>query len=271
MNAHLQRYFGFNKTPFSRSIAPSALHGHRSHREAVARIEWAIAERGLGLITGEVGSGKSVAIRAATATLDPSRHTVIYTLGNPATGTGGIYNTIIEHLGEKPKIGRARLIRQTMQILTAEETERGRTVVIIIDEAHLLTSQQLEEFRLLMNANMDSHTLFAGLLVGQPTLRKHVRLGTLAALDQRITTRSVIQGMSPEETKSYIKHHISLAGRSDELFSDDAILAIHQHSRGLPRGVNILSTMALTATLSAKGNIVDEKSARSAIAENSEE
>jgi type II secretory pathway predicted ATPase ExeA len=87
---------------------------------------------------------------------------------------------------------------------------------------------------------MDSHSPFAALLIGQPTLRRRVKLGTFAALDQRIALRYTMTGMQLPETKSYLAHHLGLVGRSDTLFSDDAIALIHQVSRGLPRAVNNL-------------------------------
>ena len=84
----LQAHYGFSRSPFRRDLAPQMLHRHTSHGEAVARIGWCVTERALGVITGEVGAGKTVAVRAALAGLDPSRHTIIY-LGNPAVGARG--------------------------------------------------------------------------------------------------------------------------------------------------------------------------------------
>jgi type II secretory pathway predicted ATPase ExeA len=94
---------------------------------------------------------------------------------------------------------------------------------------------------------MDSHSPFAALLVGQPTLRRRIKLGTFAALDQRIALRYTITGMTRDETSSYVGHHLKLAGRSDTLFSDDALNLIHQVSRGLPRAINNLAIQALVA------------------------
>ena len=78
----LQGFFGFTRTPFGRDLAPGMLHRHAAHGEAVARIGWCVAEHRIGVITGEVGAGKTVAVRAALAALDPTRHTIIY-LGEP--------------------------------------------------------------------------------------------------------------------------------------------------------------------------------------------
>ncbi|MGA9309658.1 MAG: AAA family ATPase [Pseudonocardiaceae bacterium] len=262
----LQSHYGFTRTPFGRSLAPGMLHRHGAHAEAVARIGWCITERALGVITGEVGAGKTVAIRAALASLDNSRHTVIY-LGNPAVGGRGLYAGIVAALGGVPRFHKAALIPQTVELLAAEDHERGRTVVLVLDEAHLLDADQLEELRLMTNADMDSHSPFAGLLVGQPTLRRRIKLGTFAALDQRIALRYAMNGMTAQETGSYINHHLKLAGRSDTLFSDDALALIHQVSRGLPRAVNNLAIQALVAAYAGNKAIVDESSVRAAIAE----
>lgn len=266
----LKSHYGFSKTPFGRALAPQMLHRHGSHAEAVARIGWCIGERGLGVVTGEVGAGKTVAVRAALAALDSSRHTIIY-LGNPTVGGRGLYGCIVTALGGIPRFHKAALIPQTMNLLAAEEHERGRTTILILDEAHLLDADQLEELRLLTNSEMDSHSPFACLLLGQPTLRRRIKLGTFAALDQRITLRYAMTGMTGTETADYIAHHLKLAGRSDTLFSDDATALIHQVSRGLPRAINNLAVQALVAAYAGNKTIVDESSARAAVAEVSAE
>ena len=114
---------------------------------------------------------------------------------------------------------------------------------------------------------MDSYSPFACLLVGQPTLRRRIKLGTFAALDQRIALRFTMPPLTAVETASYIGHHLGLAGRSDTLFSDDAVALVHQVSRGLPRAVNNLALQALVAAYATGKNIVDESSARAAVTE----
>lgn len=262
----LRSHWGFTRTPFSKDLAPSMIHRHPGHGEAVARISWCIDEAAIGAVTGEVGSGKTVAIRAALAALDTSRHTVIY-FGNPAIGARGLYTSIVCHLGGTPRFHRCALIPQAADALAAEVTERGKRVVIVVDEAHLLNADQLEELRLLTNAEMDSTSPFALLLVGQPALRARLRLGAFAALDQRITLRYALPAMTDTDTANYISHHLKLAGRSDTLFSDDAITRIHKAARGLPRAVNNLAVQSLVAAYAAGAAIVDDKAARAAVAE----
>ena len=167
----------------------------------------------------------------------------------------------------QPLTHHATLAPQAADALAAEHAERGRTPVVVVEEAHLLDNDQLEAIRMLTNHDLDSSSPFACLLVGQPTLRRRMKLGVLAALDQRIGLRYAMPPMTDTETGSYLRHHLALAGRDDALFSDDAVGLIHQTSRGYPRAVNNLALQALVAAFAADKAIVDESSTRTAIAE----
>jgi type II secretory pathway predicted ATPase ExeA len=266
MSPKLISYYGFSRMPFGRDLAPAMLHRHSAYGEALARISWCVDQHSIGVITGEVGAGKTVAVRAALAALDNSRHTVIY-LPDPTVGVRGIYHHIVAALGGRPSFHNAALVPQTRDALAAEHDERGKVGILVLDEAHLLTHDALEALRLLTNHDMDSASPFACLLVGQPTLRRRMKLGVLAALDQRIGLRYTMAAMTDTETGSYLRHHLALAGRSDALFSDDAVALIHQAGRGYPRAVNNLATQALVATFAAGKAIVDESATRAAVAE----
>jgi type II secretory pathway predicted ATPase ExeA len=262
----LQGHYGFTRTPFGRDLAPGMLHRHAAHNEAVARIHWCIAERSIGVVTGEVGAGKTVSVRTVLAALDSSRHTIIY-LGNPMIGVRGIHEAIVTAFGANPTNLSSRLVRQATAALTAERDERGRTPVLVLDEAHLLSYEQLETVRMLTNHAMDQDSPLACLLVGQPTLRRTMKLAVLAALEQRTALRYTMPPMTAAETTSYIKHHLALAGRTDPLFSDDATTLIHNTARGYPRAVNNLALQALVATFAANKSIVDETATRAAVNE----
>ena len=121
-------HFGFTHSPFSKSIPATQLCERPSLQEAVARIRFTIAETQIGVLTGEVGVGKTVAIRAATSQLDPAAHHIIY-VPNPAFGTRGLYVTIVRALGAIPRGFRAELMAQAQGLLAAEEQERRRRVV----------------------------------------------------------------------------------------------------------------------------------------------
>src|SRR5512142_3255869 len=115
-----------------------------------------------------VGAGKTVALRAAVSTLDPTRHQVIY-VANPAFGTRGLYVTIVRALGARPRYLKAELMAQASVLLAAETAERHRRVVLICDEAHLMQPDQLEEMRLLTCAETDSASPFTWTQARQPT------------------------------------------------------------------------------------------------------
>jgi type II secretory pathway predicted ATPase ExeA len=259
-------HFGFTKTPFGKSIPAKNLFARQAQDEAVARIRFCISEAALGVITGEVGIGKTVAVRAATDGLDPTSQLVVY-IANPAFGTRGLYLAIVSALGGQPRFSKAELMAQAQRLLAAEEHERHRRVVLIVDEAHLLSPVQLEELRLLTNADMDSRTPFAMLLVGQPTLARQLRMGVFAALDQRIATRYAILPMDLAESANYLRHHLALVGRTDPLFADDAVARLHRAAAGLPRALNNAAVAALIAAAADGKPLVDDACARKAVAE----
>src|SRR5260370_17397403 len=128
--------------------APGMLHRHAAHNEAAARTPWCSADRAIGVTTGEVGAGKTASVRTVLAGLDASRHTIIY-LPNPMIGVRGLHEMIVATFGGQPDRSGSRLTAQASAILAAERDERGKTPVLVIDEAHLLRYEQLETTRTL--------------------------------------------------------------------------------------------------------------------------
>jgi type II secretory pathway predicted ATPase ExeA len=246
-------HFGLSRTPFGKSIPARDLFARQAHAEAIARISFCVVESALGVVTGDVGAGKTVALRAAVAGLDPARHQVIV--------------TIVRALGAQPRYLKAELMAQASDLLAAETAERHRRVVVICDESHLLQPDQLEELRLLTNSEMDSASPFAAILAGQPTLNRQLRMGMFAALDQRIATRFTIKPMDLAESAAYLRHHLKLAGRDDPLLADDAIARLHRVSNGLPRALNNAAVAALIAAAAAGKDLVDDACAKKAVAE----
>ena len=268
MIENLQAHWGFTTMPFGSAIPVPALFGSAAHKEAVARLRWLISARGLGVLTGEVGSGKTVALRAAADGLDPSRHTLIY-LPNPQVGVRGIHGAVAAALGQAPRFHHATLIPQVEAALAAEADEKGKHVILGIDEAHLMSHDQLEAVRMLTSHGMHYQSPLTLVLIGQPTLRRRLRVGDMAALEQRVALRYHFPApaLAPAEAAGYLHAHLAHAGRSDTLYSDDAVRAIHAHARGLPRAINRLAINTLLAAYAAGKTIADESSARTAITE----
>ncbi len=259
-------HFGLTRTPFTKTIPANKLFDRAAHGEAVARIHYCINEAALGVIVGDTGAGKTVAVRAAVAGLDRTKYTLVY-VANPSGGCRGLYVAIATALGATPRFHKAEAINQAAALLAAEEHERHRKVVFVLDEAHLLSPEQLEELRLLSNAELDSASPFAGILVGQPTLAVRLRQGIFAALDQRISVRYTIGGMDLAESINYLRHHLGLAGRNDPLIADDAAARLHRYANGLPRALNNAATAALMAAAADGKSLVDDTCAKKAIAE----
>jgi len=255
--------------PFGPDIPTRYLAESRTHLEATARLGWAITNKEISVLTGDVGCGKTVALRSCVARLDPARHLTIY-IPNPSIGLKGIHSHIVTALGGQPRHYGAQVAVQAASLITAELDEKGRLPVLAVDEAHLLTDTDLEALRMMTNTDLDTGSTFTLVLIGQPTLRRRLRHASLAALDQRVTTRYQLVGMTPHETNSYLKAHLAWAGRTTPLFTDDAVNAICQATRGLPRAVNSLARAALIASCTTEKTLIDHTTTQTAITETTE-
>jgi len=258
-------HFGFTRTPFSKSVPADKLFGRSAHQEAVARIQYCIAESGLGVITGDVGAGKSVAVRAAVNGLDRTSYTVIY-MANPSGGCRGLYVSITTALGATPRFTRPRPSHR-WPISWPPSTQKSTGSRFMIDEAHLLSPEQLEELRLLSSADMDSSSPFAGILIGQPTLSTRLRQGVFAALDQRISV-PLRAGRHGSRRVGRLPPPPHRAGRPDRpVFADDAAARMHRYANGIPRALNNAARSALMAAAADGKGIVDDLCAKKAVAE----
>ncbi|HLK79688.1 MAG TPA: AAA family ATPase [Streptosporangiaceae bacterium] len=262
----MHTHYQLNREPFTKNLTLDMLHHHHGHDEAAARITWCISQGAIGVITGEAGAGKTAAARAAIGGIDRTRHHVIY-IANPTLGARGLWAAVVAATGGKPAIYTAALATQAEHALAAEAEERGRRPILILDEAHLTTPGQLEALRMLTNSELDSASPCTVILLGQPTLRRMIKHGQLASLDQRISVKYHLAGMTETETPAYIRHHLQICGRGTPLFTDDAVTLIHQVSRGYPRTINNICRQALLAGWASRKTLIDDTTTRTAIAE----
>jgi type II secretory pathway predicted ATPase ExeA len=262
----MRDHYQLAREPFTKNLTTAMLHHHHGHDEAAARITGCIREGAIAVITGEAGAGKTAAARAAISGIDRTRHHVIY-IPDPTTGTRGLWSAIVTATGGKPALHNATLSAQASHALAAEAEERGRRPVLVIDEAHLIDIPELETLRMMTSAEMDSASPVTIILLGQPTLRRMIKNGQLSALDQRISVRYQLAGMTDTETPAYIRHHLQICGRDTPLFTDDSAALIHQVSRGYPRTVNNICRQALLAGWAARKTLIDDNLTRTAISE----
>jgi len=260
-----QEFYGFTATPFSRGLLTSKLFPAQGQQELQARLTFLVRERGIGLVTGEIGSGKSTAVRAFADNLDPTRYTVVYT-ANPLIGITGFYREALTLLGEPVPLFRQQMVLSLRRALDLLTNERKRTPVLILDEAHLLEGRMLEELRLLLSVRMDSQAAAALLLVGHTELRQTLRLSTQEALWQRITVRYHLRPLDLTETGAYIRHQVEIAGyRGTALFSDGFVAKAFDYTKGIPRQINLVCTHALMAGCAEQKAILDETVLRKVI------
>lgn len=262
-----QHHYGFTRLPFSKDIPPQDLFPADGQKELCARLEYLVKERGLGLVTGETGSGKSTAIRSFAASLDSNRHFIIY-LSNPLMGISGLYREILTALGHEPLFSRPKMVTRIRSVFDDLIQSKHRIPVVILDEAHSLPDPAFDQFRLLFSTHMDSQSLGALILVGHPELRRTLRMASHEAFFQRLTISYHLLPLDLAQTIAYIRHHIQLAGyKAGPLFPDDAIARIYDYTKGVPRQINRLCTTALLVGMGDNRQILEESIIRKAIAE----
>ena len=266
-----QEFYGFTSTPFSRGLPTSKLFGASGQAELKARLSYLLGERGIALITGEIGSGKSTALRAFVDGLDPTRSAVVYA-ANPLIGITGLYREMLTQLGEPVPLLRQQMVLALRRAFDVLSNERKKTPILIVDEAHLLDQRMLEELRLLLNVRMDSQAAAALILVGHTELRRGVpfgsRLSIHEALWQRIGVRFHLRPLDLTETGAYIRHQVDIAGyRGTALFGDGFVAKTFDYTKGIPRQINLVCTHALMAGCAQQKPILDEAVFRQVVAD----
>ena len=238
-----EEHFGFSTKPFGRTPDPAFLYESDQHREALARLEYAVEEKDLALLVGDVGSGKTTLSRALIDRVGESRPVVL--LINPRLSPTQLLRSIAAGLGIIPARFRNDLLDQIHTRLF-ELYEAKREPVVIIDEAQLIPSKAtFDEIRLLTNFQLDDQNLLSVILVGQPELQDRLQRDGYKALRQRIGLRYSLGPLTLDETIAYIEHRIEVAGGRRNPFDRKAMEEIHAVSGGIPRIINTLATTAL--------------------------
>ena len=259
-----QQFFGLEATPFTKAIGTADVLPTPGLKELSSRLAHVVRERGIGVVTGDIGCGKSTAVRAFLATLDSNRHVVIQ-LAAPIATPGALYRSLLLATGLHQPFGAAAQIA-ALRAAFADLVQNRKTPVLVIDEAHLLPAVIIDPLRTLLAADLDSKSLAALILIGQPDLKRLLQSSALQAFAQRITIRAHLDPLSPEVTLAYIQHHLKVAGcQSEFLFAEDALRRIADYTQGIPRRNNQLGTASLIAAAADKKKMVDENAVRRAI------
>jgi type II secretory pathway predicted ATPase ExeA len=238
-----EEFFGLRTKPFGKTPDPSFLYESDQHREALARLEYAVEEKDLALLVGDIGSGKTTLSRALIDRVGDARPVIL--LINPRLTPTQLLRSVAQGLGIEPARFRNDLLDQIHTRLFALYEEK-REPVLMIDEAQLIPSKQtFDEIRLLTNFQLDDQNLLSVLLIGQPELETRLDRDAYAPLRQRIGLRYRLGPLTLDDTCRYIAHRIEIAGGARNPFDRQAMEEIHLLSGGIPRVINTLATTAL--------------------------
>ena len=258
--------FSLARWPFGSDIASDDLFPSRAATEAQARLNHLAEMRGIGLITGEVGSGKTAVCRRFADSLPRGLFKIVY-LPLAASTPLEAMNCIAAEFGLAPGQSRSMVGRAISGELSRLAGNR-QTPVLIIDEAHLLSNPVLENLRMLTNFDIDSAQRFCLLLTGLTGLRRRLAMGVNESLAQRLVVRHHMDGLAAEEIEPYIEHRLRMAGAPDiPIFGKTAVAAIAQTAHGLPRRINQIAHNALAAAAADKAREVTDNHVARAIDE----
>lgn len=251
-----EEFFSLKARPFSKTPDPAFLYAGPTHGEALARLSYAVEEKDIALLTGEVGAGKTTLSRALIDQLDERYRVVL--LINPRLSAVQILATIAERLGvEKVPKGKHKLLETLTERLFALY-EEGAIPVVIVDEAQLIPSKSVfEELRLLTNLQLDDAPLIGLVLIGQPELRRKLSKPSYASFAQRVGMAYHLGPLDREQTHRYIQHRLSVAGRDRPLFTPDAMDAVYEGAQGIPRRINTVCQGALLVAFGAEQSTID--------------
>ena len=236
-------YWGLKEKPFENTPDPRFLYYSREHREAMLTLQYAVVEnKGAAMLTGDYGCGKTLLVRALIEGLDPERFEVGLVV-NPPSGEE-LLEEVLYQLGFEGRPSSRMEVMRNMEELLYRNLQDDKITTVFIDEAQLITDEMtFEDIRLLLNYQLNDRFLLTVVLVGQPELRPMVQ--RIPQLEQRIGLRSHLGPLGPEDTKGLILHRLAVAGCDREIFSEEAIALIHQHTGGIPRKIVNICDFAL--------------------------
>ena len=246
-------YFGITRHPFSKDIEACELFASEQTVELENRLKYLLELKGIGLVTGDVGSGKTTICRKVISDLNPGLNKVFYvtlTTGNVMD----VYKSIAWEMGlstERSLSTLYKAIKDEIQRLCLDVKQQP---ILIIDEAQYLRNDILTNLRLLTNFEMDSKNRLCLIMVGQAELRRRLGMGVHEPFWQRIVMNYHLSGLLQKELLNYLEHHLKLVGIERKIFEPSAVEAIFQATNGIPRKVNTLAHYTLNAVVLGVGS-----------------
>lgn len=259
-----ETFYGFTHTPFTRDIDPCQLYYPEILDEILGRLEYAAERQLFAVVTGDAGTGKTTMLRKLCEEFEPGRFQVLYLADSKLTPRH-FYKGLLEQLGTEAKFYRGDAKRQLHRQIEMMRGIHGLLPVVIVDEAHLLDREMLEEVRFLLNFKMDAESPMALLLVGQSELWDRLRLQSFAAIRQRIDLQCKLPHYDRSQVSEYIKEHLMGVRAQGDIFTEAAIDEIFQFSSGTARLVNKICTHCLIYGAQNEQRLIDDHTVKRVI------
>jgi general secretion pathway protein A len=242
-------YFGFKENPFNLSPDPEFLYPSPQHEEALANLIYGVRNRkGFIVLTGEVGTGKTTMLECLRDFLDSQQYEFAFVFNSRLTPSQ-FFEMIAYDLGLKCDRKSKTDVLIALNSLLLEQAEKGRTCVLIVDEAHNLEWDVLEEIRLLGNLESRTGKLLQVILAGQPELDRKLDAPNLRQLKQRVVLRCSVNPLTAEQTVEYVNTRTAQAGLPDQdIFSKELLLEVYTRTHGIPRLINAVCDNLLVTT-----------------------
>lgn len=254
----IETFYNLKRLPFQKDINIDDIFMANYTEELMRRLEFMKQKRGIMLITGSPGVGKTLYIRAFTDKLNPNQYKTFYTPLS-TVNTLEFYRQLSLYLCGESHWKKSQLFRAIQDSIKDYVSNNKKIPVVIFDDAHLMKIENFYELQIIANFDMDSTDPCLFIVVGQAHLRDRLLIPVLQSFNQRISLKFSIPPLTKDETSSYIQHHLKLAGRIDPLFNENALLSIFQISGGMARVINSLALKSMTIGAIEKKELITEE------------